>query len=302
MNTEVKLLDLEFQGKSGAIASYLIPHSSGVLLVESGPGSTLPALIAGLAKFGYRSSDVTHVLLTHIHLDHAGAAGWLSQQGAEIWMHPLGAPHMADPGKLIASASRIYGDRMGELWGEFLPVGKDQLHSPGDGEELSIGALRIGAHYTPGHAEHHLVYTLEGTCFTGDVGGVRAQRYEYLQIPMPPPELHFGKWQESIRRLRGLGLRRLAPTHFGFYADADWHLDQVELAIVRTSKWLEEQMLSGMREEALRPRFLSWVEGEMTGAGLDREALREFDLANPLGMSADGMLRYWRKFRADAVV
>src|SRR5512138_764970 len=120
--TGVLTLDLNFQGRPYAIASYLIRSGDGVVLIESGPGSTLAALEAGLAKEGLSPRDITHVLLTHIHLDHAGAAGWWSQQGAEIIVHPVGAPHMLKPEKLLASAKRIYGDRMESLWGEFLPV------------------------------------------------------------------------------------------------------------------------------------------------------------------------------------
>src|SRR5512141_3435889 len=121
-------IDLDFQDKTQAIASYLIRHNDGAVLIESGPGSTLPSLEVGLAKEGLSPRDITHVLLTHIHLDHAGAAGWLAKQGAQIYVHPVGAPHMLNPEKLIASASRIYGDRMQELWGDFLPVPQDKLH------------------------------------------------------------------------------------------------------------------------------------------------------------------------------
>jgi glyoxylase-like metal-dependent hydrolase (beta-lactamase superfamily II) len=123
-------IDLNFQNRMQTIASYLIRGHDSVVLIESGPGSTLSALEAGLAKEGLSPRDVTHVLLTHIHLDHAGAAGWLSRQGAQIYVHPNGAPHLLNPEKLIASATRIYGDRMETLWGEFLPVAEDRLTVP----------------------------------------------------------------------------------------------------------------------------------------------------------------------------
>ena len=128
--SDIVTIDLNFQNKTQAIASYLIRDNDAVVLIESGPGSTLSALEAGLAKEGLSPRDVTHVLLTHIHLDHAGAAGWLSRQGAQIFVHPNGAAHMLNPEKLIASATRIYGDRMETLWGEFLPVAKESTHSP----------------------------------------------------------------------------------------------------------------------------------------------------------------------------
>ena len=137
-NSRILTLDLNFQNKTHAIASYLIRHNDGAVLIESGPGSTLPALEAALAKEQLTPRDITHVLLTHIHLDHAGAAGWFSQQGAEIYVHPNGAAHMLNPEKLIASATRIYGDRMDKLWGEFLPVEQNQLKVPQDAEEIVI--------------------------------------------------------------------------------------------------------------------------------------------------------------------
>src|SRR5512141_955456 len=129
-------IDLDFQDKTQAIASYLIRHNDGAVLIESGPGSTLPSLEAGLAKQGLSPRDVTHVLLTHIHLDHAGAAGWLARQGAQIYVHPVGAPHLLNPERLLVSAGRIYGDQMGTLWGEMLPVPEPQLHIAKDGEEI----------------------------------------------------------------------------------------------------------------------------------------------------------------------
>ena len=154
-NTRVITIDLNFQNKTQAIASYLIRQNDAAILIESGPGSTLSALEAGLAKEGLSPRDITHVLLTHIHLDHAGAAGWLSRHGAQVFVHPNGAAHMLNPEKLIASATRIYGDRMDSLWGEFLPVLEHQLTVPQDAEEIAVGNLRFVAVNTPGHAEHH---------------------------------------------------------------------------------------------------------------------------------------------------
>src|SRR5512138_855367 len=200
--TGVLTLDLNFQGRPYAIASYLIRSGDGVVLIESGPGSTLAALQAALAKEGLSPRDITHVLLTHIHLDHAGAAGWWAQQGAKIYVHPVGAPHMIHPEKLLASAARIYGDRMQTLWGDFLPVPENQLIIANDRETIEIGDLRFTPINTPGHAEHHYAYLFEDICFSGDVGGVRIPGYQYLRVPMPPPELNIERWHESIARLQ----------------------------------------------------------------------------------------------------
>ena len=179
-------LDLNFQGQPHAIASYLIREGDAVVLIESGPGSTRSALEAALAEQGLSPRHVTHVLLTHIHLDHAGAAGWLAKQGAQVFVHPVGAPHMLNPEKLLASAARIYGDKMDSLWGEFLPVPAGQLVIPGDAETIVIGNLEFTPFNTPGHAEHHYSYLFKDVVFSGDVGGVRIPGYAYLRVPMPP--------------------------------------------------------------------------------------------------------------------
>jgi len=297
--TRIVTIDLNFQNKTQAIASYLIRQQDAVVLVESGPGSTLSALEAGLAKEGLSARDVTHVLLTHIHLDHAGAAGWLSWQGAEIYVHPNGAPHLLNPEKLIASATRIYGDQMQTLWGEFLSVEQDQLRIPQDAEEISIANLKFTAINTPGHAEHHYSYLFEDLCFSGDVGGVRIPGFPYLRAPMPPPELHFGRWRESIARLRSLKFPRIAPTHFGIFEDADWQLKQLGSILDVTEKWLEGIMPDNPPVEVLREKLSSWMEAQSREMGLSEEVIQAYTLANPLGMSADGMMRYWKKFRTD---
>ena len=295
--TRVVTLDLNFQGRPHAIAAYLIKDGDSVVLIESGPGSTLAALEAGLAKEGLSPRHVTHVLLTHIHLDHAGAAGWLAKHGAQVCVHPVGAPHMLNPEKLIASATRIYGERMESLWGEFLPVPQSQLTVLNDAEEIVIGNLRFIPINTPGHAEYHYSYLFEDVLFRGDVGGVRIPGYQYLRVPMPPPELHIERWHESIARLRREKFARIAPTHFGLFDDPGWQLDEVEKGLDSAARWLEETMPSDPPIEELRERFTAWMAAEGEKMGLDEEVAKAYELANPLGMSADGLQRYWRKVR-----
>lgn len=292
-------LDLKFQGRPHAIASYLIRHGAGAVLIESGPGSTLPALEVALEDEGLSPRHVTHVLLTHIHLDHAGAAGWLAGQGAMIYVHPVGAPHMLNPDKLLASATRIYGDRMESLWGEFLPVPEDMLVVPKDEEEIEIGNLRFVPINTPGHAEHHYAYLFEEVCFCGDVGGVRIPGYPYLRVPMPPPELHLERWHESIKRLRKEKIARIAPTHFGIYDDPEWHLREVEKGLDEAEYWLGQTMAEDplIRVEAMRQSFTEWMVEQGVEMGLSEGVMNAYELANPPGMSADGLLRYWKKVK-----
>lgn len=297
--TRVITLDLNFQGRPQAIAAYLIRSGDAVVLIESGPGSTRAGLEAGLAKEGLTPRDVTHLLLTHIHLDHAGAAGWLARQGVEVYVHPIGAPHMLNPEKLVASATRIYGDRMDSLWGEFLPVPEEKLHVVGDEEEIEIGDLRFLPINTPGHAEHHYAYLFEDICFTGDVGGVRIPGYQYLRCPMVPPELHLERWHESIKHLRALHFARIAPTHFGIYDDPEWQLREVEKGLDDAKLWLEKTMSEDPNPpiEAMRDSFTEWMIVQATEMGLSEDVLKAYALANPPGMSADGLLRYWKKVK-----
>ncbi len=296
--TDVITLDLNFQGKTQTIASYLIRHSTGVVLIESGPGSSVKGLEAGLAANGHSVSDITHVLLTHIHLDHAGAAGWLARQGAQIYVHPVGAPHMLNPAKLLASAARIYGDQMEKLWGEFLPVPETQLKIPKNEGEIVIGSLRFTPIDTPGHAGHHYAYLFEDLCFSGDIGGVRIPGFQYLRVPMPPPELHFGKWHQCIARLKKEKFKRIAPTHFGIFDDPVWQLEAVERDLVEAERWLEGMMSNRPEIEVLRRKFADWMNEQGRKQGLTAEVVRAYELANPPGMSADGLMRYWNKYRS----
>lgn len=291
-------LDLNFMGFPGAIAAYLLPHSSGVVLIECGPGSTREALIAGLRAHGFTPSDISDVFLTHIHLDHAGAAGWLSRQGARIHVHPVGAPHLIDPEKLLASAQRIYGEHMQRLWGEFLPVLPDKLSVLSDDQTVEIGELRIRAIDTPGHAEHHFAYLCNDICFTGDIGGVRMAGFQHIRLPMPPPEFHLEKWRRSILRLQSESFQFIAPTHYGLFADPQRHLAAVWQALDEIEAWMEAIMPGEPDFETLNRQFLSWTEQRSLAAGLTHEQLQAYELANPSWMSTYGIQRYWRKQRS----
>ena len=229
---------------------------------------------------------------------YAGAAGWLARQGTEVFVHPVGAPHMLNPEKLLASAGRIYGDMMDTLWGEFLSVPEERLNIPEDVQEIVIGNLRFLPINTPGHAEHHYAYIFEDICFSGDVGGVHIPGFQYLRVPMPPPELHLERWKESLKRLRTFEFDQIAPTHFGIFDDPDWQLSAVEKGLDDTARWLEEVMPADPPVEELRQKFSDWMEEQGRAVGLSEAVYQAYSVANPTGMSADGLLRYWKKFRA----
>lgn len=293
----INTLDLNFMGVPGAIASYLIRHSGGCILVESGPGSTQHTLQALLAGYGLHLADITDVFLTHIHLDHAGAAGWLSRQGARIHVHPVGAPHLLDPEKLLSSAARIYGDDMDRLWGQFLPVPEEQLSVLQDGQVVEVGGVSLQAIDTPGHAEHHYVYLFEDVCFSGDIGGVRPAASLHLRLPMPPPEFNLEKWRSSLVRMRDLKFRRIAPTHFGLFDDPEWHLQSIERELDSIDEWISVTLPVNQDIEAVSARFMEWTRRRYETERVSPAQEEFFEAANPSWMSPAGIHRYWRKHR-----
>lgn len=292
---QLDTIDVTFQGVAHAIASYILRCGDAVVMIETGPGSTVENLQAGLAGLGLRPADVTHVLVTHIHLDHAGAAGWMAQHGAPVYVHHVGAPHIIDPSRLWASASRIYGEQMVPLWGQVWPIPPAQVHALHDGDVIELGAVQIVAHDTPGHAWHHMAYQVEDVCFTGDVAAARLPGYRHVRLPTPPPEIDVPVWHRSVERLRCLALRRLYLTHFGPVTNVAAHLALVDANLDKTAAWVLAQEQAGQPRDAIVAAFGPWLEeqtaaddGETTGASL-------YDLVIPSFMSVDGLLRYWRK-------
>src|SRR5215211_455657 len=225
------LIDLGFQGRGQVVAAYLLVDRSELALIETGPSSTLPNLVAAVRQAGFDPASIRKALVTHIHLDHAGAAGPLARDNPEltVYVHPFGAPHMIDPSKLISSASRIYGDQMEPLWGEVAPIPENRVRPLVDGERIDVAGRELLVRFTPGHASHHVVYydAENGGAFTGDVCGVRMPGTGYTCPPTPPPDLDPAAWAESIATLRELGARRWYLTHFGPFDDAAAHLDQL---------------------------------------------------------------------------
>ena len=296
----IHTIDLNFRGKCGTIGAYLIPHSSGCILIETGPGSTCKNLVAGLDNLCFKIQDVTDVFLTHIHLDHAGAAGWWAKQGARIHVHEKGALHLLNPEKLLASASRLYGDMMDTLWGEFLPVNEDQISIMHDQDLIRIYDLSILALDVPGHANHHLVFLIGDACFSGDIGGIRLSPLQYISLPMPPPDFHLEKWRSSIQRIHKINPKRIIPTHFGIYTDAEWQLQAVLNELDDVDVWMEAIMPLNPPIEVLHQQFLEFEQLRADKYGIDKDLVATQQIANPSFISADGILRYWNKYRIPA--
>ena len=220
---EIEIVDLNFMGTEHVIASFLLLGEGSAALVETGPTTCLERLTGGLSDHGVSPEDVRQVFLTHIHLDHAGASGHLAEllPNATFYVHEVGHPHMVDPSKLLKSATRIYGERMDELWGEARPVPEDRLEILKGGEELEAAGGSLVAHYTPGHAYHHLAYLEPGSgaLFAGDVAGIRLPGQSYVRPPTPPPKIEVELWVRSIERIRQLAPGSLPPTRFGRFDD-----------------------------------------------------------------------------------
>ena len=289
---EVHSLDLNFLGHPQTIASFLVRGQGRPVLIETGPGATLPALQSGLAAFGLTPADIRDVLLTHIHLDHAGAAGWLAQQGATIHVHHVGAPHMAQPERLLASARRIYGDQMELLWGEFLPVPQAQLRPLHDGDEVVAGGLRFTALDTPGHASHHMVYQLEDIGFAGDLGGVRRPHVRHVRVPTPPPEFDRVAWLASIERVRNRELARLYLTHFGPVDDVDAHLTVVAGLVREYTDRVGKLLGLGADRDTILAEFSAWEHRRLEADGVPAAQWPIYADIGPVGMTVDGLIRY----------
>ncbi len=282
----IHIVDLHFRGSPRAVAAFLVRGPQGNVLIECGAGSTLPALKQGLQAHGLTPADIGHVLLTHIHLDHAGAAGWWAQQGAEIYVHAFGAPHLVAPEKLLASATRIYGDQMDVLWGPYLPSPAERVRALNGGEVVEVAGLSFTAHDTPGHARHHLVWQLDDVAFVGDVAAIRLEGGRHIRIPTPPPEFEREAWLETVDRMRALHFGRLYLTHFGAVENVDDHWARVATLVdaqAELARDLPDRETLLERLDAFESRDLDEVE---------RERLNN---AGPMGMSADGLLRYWKK-------
>ena len=251
----------------------------GDVVVDCGPGSTLDTLLEGLGD-----TRPSALLLTHIHFDHAGAAGSLVRRWPElpVYVHERGARHLADPERLYNSARRLYGDDMERLWGEMLPVPEENLRVLTGGETVLD---RYEVAYTPGHASHHVCYRRDGTVFVGDVGGVRITPEAIAIPPTPPPDIDVELWHASIATVRDWGPERLAMTHFGDATDVGAQLAEVD---ARLDAWAE------LARDGDRERFIAVVREEIARQGSAEQAAQYQQVA-PVEQLYAGYERYWSR-------
>jgi glyoxylase-like metal-dependent hydrolase (beta-lactamase superfamily II) len=297
----VHAIDLELMGTPGVVGAYFIPSQTGHILVDCGPGATLERLYAGVKKLGFEASDIKHLLLTHIHLDHAGAAGQLARElGLQVYVDKNGAGHLLRPERLIESATRIYGSMMDVLWGAFEPVPEKQLTILEGGETLNVAGLEFQAIYTPGHAIHHLAYVVDNSIFSGDVGGVRLQGSSHVVAPTPPPDIDLEVWRESVQTLRGLNAKRIMVAHYGEFTDMEQHFDKLEKNIAALEQLSLEVLRSGGGRDEIAKR-IEIMSGQEISSTSDSTMNSRYQLATPYLMAADGLIRYWQRKRPEAL-
>ncbi len=275
---ELGPIDLHHQGAERVIGCYLLETSDGLALNDCGPSVCVPSLEQGLGRFGVAISDIDHLLLSHIHLDHAGAAGVLARRNPRLQVHvsEIGAPHLVDPSRLERSARRLYGEAFDELWGELAPVPEERVRI------LEHKLLGLETFPTPGHASHHACYLApDGTLYAGDAAGVRIQPDRYACPPTPPPEFDLDTWLHTIDEIEARDPARLALIHFGVVDDPGPHLEQLR---GRLREWAADDV---PEDEWLRRR-----EAERDTESSDPAT---YERAMPLWQSYAGLRRYWDK-------
>ena len=273
-------LDLHHQGAERVIGSYVLDTEDGPALFDCGPSSCRDALVAGLHARGLELTDLRHLLLSHIHLDHAGAAGVLVREhpGLQVHVSEIGAPHLVDPSRLEASARRLYGDLFDDLWGELAPVPKENVHVTGE----RVVGLQCFA--TPGHASHHVCYlSADGTLYAGDAAGVRIQPHTTVLPPTPPPEFDPEAWLRTLDEIERRSPAQLALIHFGAADDVTRHLAELRR---RLGDWVART-----ETDVTEAEFSESVRSEV-GSGLE-----EYERAMPFWQSYAGLTRYWEKRR-----
>ena len=285
-------------GYSGTVGVYLLPGAAGTFaLIESGPGSTLETVVAGVQEAGFAPEKLTSVLVTHIHLDHAGAAGTLTQRyGAQVFVHENGAGHLVEPSRLLGSARRIYGDQMNELWGDMEPVPQHLLRPVRDGETIEVLGHRIGVLYTPGHASHHVSYLLDKTrMFTGDAAGIRLPGAATVRPALPPPECDLDTWARSVQAMRQAEPEELLLTHFGRIDDVTEHFAALEQQHRVWSESILEGMNAGEDDEALAARVAKLSREALQAEGASEATIARHSVTSSAEMTVMGVKRYWQK-------
>jgi glyoxylase-like metal-dependent hydrolase (beta-lactamase superfamily II) len=291
---DIVLIDTHHLGRDGTIACYLIMGAQ-PMLVDPGPAVCLPAVEAGLAHHGLTLADIHAVLLTHIHLDHAGAVGSIVAANPHItvYVHQRGAPHLIDPSRLLKSATRIYGNLMDTLWGEFLPVPAARMVQLTGSEQLQLGGHTYTVLDAPGHAIHHVIYQRQHdrVAFVGDTAGIRMQGFRYVRPATPPPDIDLEAWDDTLAALRTLDPQVLCLTHFGPVYDVAAHLDAVHTNNWRWAERMRTWIADGVDAEQQLVLLKAAATAEM-GDEATPDGIAAYQKGASVEMSWQGLTRY----------
>jgi len=298
------LLDLHWMGRARSIAAALLEspglpaRAGGPALLDPGPSSTLPKLREQLRARGLSVADLDAILLTHIHLDHAGATGTLLQENPRIkvFVHSRGAAHMADPTALLKSAGRLYADQMDRLFGEFLPVPQEHLHIVEGGETLSVAGRKLEVLYTPGHASHHVTYfdPADGTAFVGDTAGICIDGNAFMLPATPPPDINVELWDASLDAIAARKPLRLFLTHFGLSSEPAAHLDRYRDRLHHWATLSQQILATGVDDASAARSFVEYVTSEVSRT-LSSQDAADYIFNGGLQLSWLGLVRYQRK-------
>jgi glyoxylase-like metal-dependent hydrolase (beta-lactamase superfamily II) len=292
-------ISLPFQDEEEIIGSYLLAGKDELVLIDPGPSSTLDALLERLRYTGFDPQDLTHILVTHVHLDHAGAVGSLARRvpKARVSVHKLGAPHLLDTSKLVASAKRIYGEKMQQLWGTIEPVPEEQLNVLEGNEILNLADRRLEVHYAPGHAIHHVIFfdAHSGELFAGDVAGVRLQGNDFVRPPTPPPDLDLEAWSASLDLLKRLRPDVLYIAHYGAVRNMLSHISSLRERLYGWGDFVLHAMNEGKSEEEIIAMLIKQANPELERVSRTFRDVVRYDIATNYPMTVQGYMRYWRK-------
>jgi glyoxylase-like metal-dependent hydrolase (beta-lactamase superfamily II) len=289
-------VDLKFRGSPHVIATALVCGAGGVALIDPGPTSCLEALELGLNGLGIRFTDVTHILLTHVHLDHAGVTGTLVRRypALKVLVHERGTPHLIDPTKLVRSATRLWGDQMPVLWGEVAAVPAANVITL-DLQPITAGGRTFEVAYTPGHASHHVSFfdRSSGVAFVGDAAGIRIKG-DYVRPPTPPPDIDVELWTGTAARIEAWDPGTLFLTHFGPSGHVRPHLQSLVENLRASAEWVRASLAAPGTDEERARGYAEYVDRELQRHLTDEQILPHL-VGAPFEVSWLGLARYWRK-------
>ena len=297
--TDISYIDLNFCDTPKSIATGVYAGDAGAVLIDPGPGSCIDTLRASLAAQGIGVGDIESILITHIHLDHAGATGLLVRDNPRIrvFVHEKGAPHVVDPSKLINSANQLWGvEGVARLWGQVIPVPESNLQVLGERARITAGGRTFDVRYTPGHASHHVSYfdDRSGLAWAGDTAGLRFTSKVFTLPPTPPPDIDLEAWRDSLAKIRDWKPETVFITHFGPYAGASAHLDHIETSLRDVAEMARRAIQTDASDEAKYERFKEDVFAYVRGA-VDEQEMRPLEFVGPLEFNWRGLVRYWKK-------